>query len=1376
MAKSFYRDYFEIDENYFPCVNESAINAGLKWENFYPHDTFIDLLRKTDRILSRQEKRSLWIFGAYGTGKSYAGFALSRLLTASPQEVEGYFDKYDALAHLKKDLMQRLIGYKQEGRILTCYRYASSAIKDTNDLIIVIQELIAKALDRGGYAYKGENTLKTKILAWLEDERNKNYFAAYLEKEYKELFGGWNTDDIIDRLKKPESQTELVGKISQMASEVGFRHMEFDMDGLIAYIKDIIEGNHLKALVFVLDEFSEFFDANRGRLTDFQKLVEICAETPFYLMVIAHQMGSYFHEKDTDAKKIKDRFLSCEIAMPDNIAFDLMKDALKIKPAAKNEWETKLDDLQAYTTNSRRDVSECTGISTDVLKGVLPLHPMSALLLKHISSAFESNQRSMFDFIKNDGDYQAFQWFIDNHSPLDGTTAFLTVDMLWDFFYETGKESLSLPIRNILDTYQRSEQRGLMDEEKRVLRTVLILQAVSLRLNDAIPLFIANEKNLDLCFEGTDYEHRAPSIADKLVREEVLYKKPLGNNKFCYSVMVMAGDAVELDKKKTEISEKLRTKDLLTDQLTRNFSLPAWLRIRYNLSFSTCDTLSIDINRLINDAGESGFYAIIGVAKDENEAVQLCKLMKEKIAAINSESKNIVLIDTTPTPFGSDRIDQYAEYMAASEIQRGRDRAASDELLQKGYSVVKDWSDKIYNGQMIVYSRCKPEGERFDNWQRVLDGLRNLVKTRYPQALEFESGLSETALQPGSAQQWIEAGLVEKSSGLTACAEKLVNSARKDEKYWINDPYGKLGCIKNKLDQKIKDELDANSKISIMDILMYLINEFGFVPSKLYSFITGFLLKEYANGTYRLSDEANSEKLTVDKMKEIVDEGFKQVYAPPRRYRDKFIRILSQEEQVFCELMSDVFEISETLCGSVEDTLKHVRNRAKKFGLPFWVLKEQATGIEDDFITELIKLLNPEQGTNTSIVSGQIGRLAEKDKSLEARLKTLIKPENFDSAMKSFLKDFDGGKLLALAEEIHVPDDTVVSSIKDRFGSDSEGLWLWNQETGEREIQKVIREYEFIKKSNELLSTDKRSLNDAFSAWKEKLKFIKVSHEIVSKETGFAPLIVVLYEVAKGLGGDTTRKFYDVLIDHGHEIVNFFELDKTTFAKYFEHALRGLSPSEIEEVYNKMPLNCFVMSENAYLSEVDKCVSDYKSSLAKTQLRNLWLEKTATDTPEQWSEDFQTPILACVPIGKWKEYHRAFDAVNRKNSGSSEVEFAYDYLNANPIWDDIQDQEKVDNAFVKVVLGRYKAVLTDLHEVRNYLGSKTSVKPYDWSQNPEVKRLIKELAQCKYSEEPFERVVRRIESMDGDKLKEYLKRLVKENMTVGIEILEDAGK
>ena len=121
-------------------------------------------------------------------------------------------------------------------------------------------------------------------------------------------------------------------------------------------------------------------------------------------------------------------------------------------------------------------------ISDDELKKILPIHPYAALLLKHISSAFDSNQRSMFDFIKNDrGDeIKGFQWFIHQYGPMD-ENPLLTIDMLWDFFYEKGKEYLSQDIRSILDCYAFSADKIPDKAKQRVLKTVLLLQAISQR-------------------------------------------------------------------------------------------------------------------------------------------------------------------------------------------------------------------------------------------------------------------------------------------------------------------------------------------------------------------------------------------------------------------------------------------------------------------------------------------------------------------------------------------------------------------------------------------------------------------------------------------------------------------------------------------------------------------------------------------------------------------------------------------------------------------------------------------------------------------------------------------------------------------------------
>ena len=95
MAKTIYKDYFQIDENYFPCVNESAINAGLKWDEFYPHSTFIDLLRKPNEY-SPIKRNALVDFRCLWNRKPMQLLLLVAFLTVPIEEVKVYFNKYEA--------------------------------------------------------------------------------------------------------------------------------------------------------------------------------------------------------------------------------------------------------------------------------------------------------------------------------------------------------------------------------------------------------------------------------------------------------------------------------------------------------------------------------------------------------------------------------------------------------------------------------------------------------------------------------------------------------------------------------------------------------------------------------------------------------------------------------------------------------------------------------------------------------------------------------------------------------------------------------------------------------------------------------------------------------------------------------------------------------------------------------------------------------------------------------------------------------------------------------------------------------------------------------------------------------------------------------
>ena len=68
------------------------------------------LLEKTHIVLSGKDPRSLWVEGAYGTGKSHAALTVKSLLEASDDEVRAYFDDYGLSSDCaKKSLQIRIV-------------------------------------------------------------------------------------------------------------------------------------------------------------------------------------------------------------------------------------------------------------------------------------------------------------------------------------------------------------------------------------------------------------------------------------------------------------------------------------------------------------------------------------------------------------------------------------------------------------------------------------------------------------------------------------------------------------------------------------------------------------------------------------------------------------------------------------------------------------------------------------------------------------------------------------------------------------------------------------------------------------------------------------------------------------------------------------------------------------------------------------------------------------------------------------------------------------------------------------------------------------------------------------------------------------------
>ncbi len=551
-----YCNYFDVDELYYPCINEYAINNGAQWNITYPHEAFISLLTEFENMLGGRTKRSLWIYGAYGTGKSQCAYTLKKLIDVSEDEVRAYWDKFEPLKK-ENNLLEKIIGHKKR-RIIAAYLYASGEISSAKLLFFTIQQSIKKALIENNVDYLGENTLKDNIIAWLEaEDYRRGLINAILQKpEWKAAFSQSSAEEIVSSLKNGKNITSLINNIFAMAEAESIKDLDFTSESLCKWIIDVITRNNIK-IVFIWDEFSDFFLQNSNSLSEFQKIVSICQEKPFYLVIVTHPLSSIVDGYDTSDRNnawtvVQQRFVKNEIKLPNNIAFDQIGHAFPPKPAAKDIWEGMVNDLYSSVANSSDAVAKAADIKDpSILRSILPIHPIAALVLVNIASAFQSNQRSMFGFIKTPKDLNvhAFQWFIQNNSPLSNRP-FLMVDMLWDFFYEKGKDYLSQDIKLILDTY--NQQTDLFDNEKIVLKTILIMQAIDKRLGGVLPILKPTDQNLTYAFEGDspELENDCKSIAKGLLSKGILIESPLGEGKKCYSVAVLAGDSSKIDEVK----------------------------------------------------------------------------------------------------------------------------------------------------------------------------------------------------------------------------------------------------------------------------------------------------------------------------------------------------------------------------------------------------------------------------------------------------------------------------------------------------------------------------------------------------------------------------------------------------------------------------------------------------------------------------------------------------------------------------------------------------------------------------------------------------------------------------------------------------------
>lgn len=1402
-----YREYFDISPKYYAAVTADLIARGeVSWKGFLPHPSFVKLLEVTYKALSRQDPRSIWVEGAYGTGKSHAVLTVKSILDATDDEVVEYFDDL-GLSH---DLRDKYVSLKNSGRILTIHRVGSAGIDTDLDLILAVQQSIMAALRANGIENQGDASMKDAFLRWMESTVNRDYFEALIRQEkYAWTFNGASAQSVIERLTtgSDEIVESTMRNVMTVLKDAGQYGLFSDVNDMAGWIKSVIEENELSAILFVWDEFSEYFMSHPVSLTGFQTLAEISASHPFYFMLVTHKSRDLFVDSGT-AKKTLNRFVgdsTVQIDLPENIAFDLMHKAMKTTsdPVLAAQWQSDQNDLNdelvsvrnriLTSAKSHATLGQKTIITDKQLRDIVPLHPYAALVLKQIAVLFTSNQRSMFDFIiSNDmTDAKGFKWYINTYGP-DHEQNLLTVDLLWDFFYGKGQNGMNDDVRGVLESYQTLQADKLTPDEQRVFRTVLLLQAVSLRVSGN-ELLTPNKENVDLAFAGTDWSKgKAVAIAEGLIDKGILFEKPVAGGKTEYCVVHGIGPEIKIAELIEKVKAETKTQALITNSEAPLFDamgicLPPAIAGRYIVEGTGQANFNATVQKMKALTRPERFKVIFTFAMNDAEQQQI---HQQILKTVNMPGNDIFFVESL-TPLGIDRLGQYATNMAFSMYHTGKDDHQAKHFEGQAGNVLKEWRTSIVKGAFLLFDEEHPAGLHRTDLADVQEALREKDHKKYYYGLEhFPLNATMYSLyQPANGAGF---GITQTTSGAYKNTNKKLSLESALEGAWHVDRYwedpAKQGLpivhIKRRVDELVQEGFEGNAgRVSVLEILMEMEKApYGFMPSSVTAFVLGFVLKEYSTSEHFWSNGTNSTQMTVEKMKTMIANALSERANHDPKFKEEFIVTMSPDIRSFLDCSVTAFGLKAESCGSVEATRDQLRLAMKELTFPVWCTKtiltqEQqdtpSTVLEQliDLFTVIVNTANGPTGTESEIAE-KIGKLVREYSSAAEDLKKFITKDQCKKGMLEYLKEYRHGLLLQLAAEIG-DGGAFIDEVQKRFTA-SDANWVWHKESVDEKISDVILDYQIVLESNKSLPRCTK-LNETVSAWNSRTNNIRIPCEAVAKLTGdLGPFLkqLAIMKQNNALIQQHRQTFYDLLLTQRESFDRFYK-DQVQYFKQDAGAFLGeLDDVEIAELYLSFPQGQFTKGKSEYYKFVQAEVDQFIQKQWRKKLRDLWQEKTDTKDPKNWSEHYSMPILCMFDDAERAAVRPIFQIICSANPTENDAKKAMDYLASATFYDRLQSQEERDRCFMQRIVGDYQVLLKDPEAIRKHLANKLFDEAFDWMNNASVQGEIKKLATKEYKLTGSDRAMAVIDKMDAEHLRAYLRDRILDDTDFGMQILK----
>ncbi|WP_302121077.1 hypothetical protein [Bacteroides caecimuris] len=999
------------------------------WQSFIPTKQFCVLLRESLTAITSKEvskRKSVWVRGTFGTGKSHAGSVVKHLLCDDFEEVADYIESIPDEA-----LKAQIRNLRQGGR-----KYFAVMLKgvekayDIPHFTLALQRATKEAIQKQHPDFTVQSDFLTAS-KWIKDHRS--IFESIL-KEDEELMSNFDTaDQVLNRLEACDSTTYLMVERA-VAEGIGtvFQH-EGISDWLVEVEKEIEQRAIGNGLIIFWDEFTSVMDTLKSdRINLLQNIAEKSQKNNVFLFLISHriELSNSSENKADDISKMSDRYVHIPYSMDEVSTYVIMRHSYIIPSAAGNAEFNKIFGAISEKIDATLDfVTDKNAEQRSTISKLLPMHPYTAYLCSSISNFVGSSNRSVIKFMHDEQD--GFHAFLEKEENFN-TNTLLTADALWDFFYSEFEEDVtSTTFTNLFKSFKgKVEAEG--EDYLRVFKTVLLLNALLPKFKNDPEKLSPEDKVFEYIFAGDRVADKVIDILNWLDEKKVVVRDPFGRFKITGSSYNQA----EMNAKRQQVTSNYRVADNVLqydiaslEEVKDLFKVGETVRRETLVQFFSCEESEALVRSKLNKftQGKPNYlHVAIFLSIKESDRDGFNIILKN----LSKEYENLVLV-LPDESFSENTYTRFIDSIAHSMVAESHfNKTEAKEYENNAHQFVKKWVAALKKNTYSTYFNCQAYNE--GTFEQIPDLLNFKLSVKaYPYGFESVKEFGKKGIKdnffvdkncPKIIEQILEA---QTSSAITSFGGNPdpIKYIFEDHGITLLRPNGELSdnalhsdvWITNVCKRMDKCIADAKAKyhdrFSLGDVLAPFVTEpFGFFTSFANCAALAYAIRVHKGDLFI---PGVSQPISDDKLRDMLVEVFKAWTKDGKTDSNKFLlRFGSPEETQLKDLLIDIFELHKVKNVKEIKSLDNAKWAVQEFckivtGQPLWTLLHLDNGTisedQKEAIRDLIAVFSAE--------SVSIDKIKATYKKLNADHVALniifTNTANYQNGFKAFVKSIE---------------------------------------------------------------------------------------------------------------------------------------------------------------------------------------------------------------------------------------------------------------------------------------------------------------------------------------------------------------------------------